>query len=124
VNVREYFASIQLGVLAVPLVVQSSLAFDEVSEDECYIHGVLTLTGGYQLHIAEYVVVEPQFQRLKYRYHLQTARQKFVARWDNAPHHPKIPTHPNHFHAADSTVRASRPMDILTVLNEIVPMIG
>lgn len=47
---REYYASVQAAILAAPHVIQSDISFDEVSEEECYIRGVLTLTGDYQLH--------------------------------------------------------------------------
>ncbi|RPH58025.1 MAG: hypothetical protein EHM81_10745, partial [Chloroflexi bacterium] len=70
---REYYAAVQAAILAAPHVIQSDVAFDEVVENECYIRGVLILIGGYELHLAEYVTTEPQIDRLKYRYHLQTS---------------------------------------------------
>lgn len=59
-NSREYYASVQTAILAAPHVIQSDISFDEVSEEECYIRGMLSLNGSYELHIAEYVVTEPQ----------------------------------------------------------------
>jgi len=123
VNVREYFAFIQSGALAAPHVIETDLSFEEISESECYIRGKLTLGGGFELHVAEYVLADPEFRRLKYRYHLQTAKGKLIARWDNAPHHPEVSTHPNHFHSAENKIRPSEAMDILRVLDEIVSFI-
>lgn len=123
-NVREYFASIQAGVLAAPHVIQSDLSFDEVSETECYIRGILTLTGGFEFHLAEYIVIEPEIKRLKYRYHLQTSKDKLVARWDNAPHHPEVSTHPNHYHTADGKIKRSDAMDVLKALEAVIAMIS
>ncbi|MCC6298983.1 MAG: hypothetical protein IT314_06770 [Anaerolineales bacterium] len=91
------------------------IAFDEISEEECYIRGVITLKGGFELHIAEYVVTEPDFKRLKYRFHLQTSGSRMIVRWDNAPHHPEVNTHPDHVHIGQK-VRANHPMDISQAL--------
>ncbi len=91
-NSRAYFRSVQETVLAANHVIRSDLAFDEISESECYIRGFLTLTGGYELYVAEYVITEPEFKRLKYHYHLQTSGKDLVVRWDNANHHTEVDT--------------------------------
>jgi hypothetical protein len=119
---REYYATVQKAILAAAHVLQSDVAFDKISEEECYIRGVLTLTGNYQLHIAEYVITEPKFQRVKYRFHLQTPKGKLIARWDNAPHHPEAKTHPDHLHVGEK-IKANPPMDIPQVLIEVLSFI-
>lgn len=119
---REYYASVQKAILAAAHVLQSDISFDEISEDECYIRGVLTLAGNYQLHIAEYVLTGPVFQRMKYRFHLQTSKGKLIARWDNAPHHPEVKTHPDHLHVGDK-IKANPPADISQVLADVLSFI-
>ncbi len=119
---REYYITVQKAILSATHVIQSDISFDEISEEECYIRGSLTLTGGYQLHIAEYVVTEPKFNRLKYRFHLQTAKGKLIVRWDNAPHHPEIETHPDHLHVGEK-IKATSPMDISQVLANVLSFI-
>lgn len=119
---REYYASVQKTILAAAHVIQSDVSFDEISEEECYIRGVLTIAGDYQLHIAEYVVTEPKLMRLKYRFHLQTSKGKMIARWDNAPHHPEVKTHPDHLHVGDK-VKANPPTDIAQVLADVLSFI-
>lgn len=121
-NSREYYASVQKAILAAPYVIQTDISFDEVSEEECYIRGVVTLTGGFELHIAEYVVTEPEFKRLKYRFHLQTSSSRMIVRWDNAPHHPEVKTHPDHIHTGQK-VKAHPPMDIPQVLEAVLSFI-
>ena len=37
----------------------------------------------------------------KYSYHWQTRTGELLLRWDNAPHHPEIPTHPHHKHEGE-----------------------
>ena len=116
---REYYATVQAAILAAPHVVQSDISFDEVSEDECYIRGTLTLIGGIELHLAEYVITGPEIKRLKYRYHLQTAGGKFLARWDNTPHHPEVKSRPNHLHIK-KVVKVSAAMDVESVLVAVI----
>ena len=122
-NARKYFQKIQEIILAAPHVIQVNLAFDEVSENECYIRGSLTLTGGFELFVAEYVVTEPTMKRLKYRYHLQTVGKDFIARWDNPPHHPEVESHPDHLHLTQSIVKPSSAMDLDSVLEAILPLL-
>lgn len=122
-NSREYFQKVQEAVLAAPHVTQSNLAFDEILESECYIQGSLMLFGGFELYIAEYVIIEPDLKRLKYRYHLQNISKELIARWDNAPHHPEVDTYPAHIHLARESVKSSPAMDIEQVLLAILPFL-
>lgn len=119
---REYYGTVQNAILAAAHVVQSDVSFDEISEEECYIRGVLTLTGGYQPHIAEYVVTEPKLKRLKYRFHLQTSKGKMIVRWDNAPHHPEVKTHPDHLHVGEK-IKTNPPTDIPQILADVLSFI-
>ena len=119
---RAYYASVQKAILAAPHVIHSDVSFDEVSEEECYIRGTLTLTGGYELHIAEYIITEPQLKRLKYRFHLQSDDGKLIARWDNAAHHPEVKTHPDHLHVGEK-VKANSPVGIPEVLTAVLSFI-
>jgi len=40
----------------------------------------------------------------KYSYRWQTSSGEMRLRWDNAPHHPTIPTHPHHRHEGERVV--------------------
>ncbi len=121
---KAYIRHVQESVLTSPYVVQSNLAFDEISENICYIRGSLTLVDNLQLHIAEYVITEPVIKRLKYRYHLQTVQNKFIARWDNANHHPEIETHPHHLHLTHGNIVPTPAMNIEKVLSAIPPFLS
>ncbi|PWB71111.1 MAG: hypothetical protein C3F07_15125 [Anaerolineales bacterium] len=119
---REYYAGVQKAILAAPHVIQTRISFDEISEEECYVKGEITFNNGYELYIAEYVVTEPEFKRLKYRFHFQKSNGQMVVRWDNSPHHPKIESHPDHVHVGKK-VRANHPMDISQVLDAVLSFI-
>ena len=123
-NAREYYLGIQAAIHAAPHVLRSEVRFDEIDVKECYIRGTLYLLGDLELHIAEYVVTEPEIQRLKYRYHLQTAKDKIlVSRWDNVAHHPQIRTFPHHRHDQSDEVHPSPPMDITKLLDAVLAFI-
>ncbi|MBN2090455.1 hypothetical protein JW964_12650 [candidate division KSB1 bacterium] len=49
------------------------------------------------LHIRESLALG----KSKYSYHWQKANGDLIIRWDNAPHHPEIKTHPFHLHDRD-----------------------
>lgn len=55
-----------------------------------------------------------------YSYHYQKSDNDLIFRYDNAPHHPEIETHPHHKHVgSDENVIAAQPPDLSDVLNEI-----
>jgi hypothetical protein len=48
----------------------------------------------------------------KYSYHWQTRTGELLLRWDNAPYHPEISTHPHHKHAGKQLAPSERvPID-------------
>ncbi len=72
------------------------------------------------LEISEAIVIvagEPQW--IAYRYHYQGPLAEVVFRYDNAPHHPEIPTHPGHKHSGDQVLGSPHP-SIDQVLLEVV----
>lgn len=53
----------------------------------------------------------------KYSYHWQTKTGKFICRWDNAPHHKKIPTFPHHKHLGlNSKIHSSEETNLEQVM--------
>ena len=54
----------------------------------------------------------------KYSYHWQTRTGEMLLRWDNAPYHPEIPTHPHHKHDGERIGPAAR-VSIEDVLAEL-----
>ncbi len=93
------------------------MRFEEIDVNECYVRGVLSLMGGFELYIAEYVITTPTIARPKYRYHLQTSDGSLVSRWDNAPRHPSVSTFPDHRHDAYGGIHPARPMSVPDVLD-------
>ena len=122
-NARDDYLELQGIIHTAPFVLRSDLRFEEIDADECYIRGILLLVGGFELHIAEYVVTEPDLTRPKYRYHLQSSVNELVARWDNAPHHRAVSTFPHHHHDAHGRIHPTRPMSVAEILDTVLPII-
>jgi hypothetical protein len=86
---------------------RANLRFDPVSDTVCVVEGVINLHADLELHVAEYVVLEPEPRSVKYRYHLQETGGRMVCRWDNSPHHKVVESFPHHLHAASGEVQPS-----------------
>ncbi|MBM4401784.1 MAG: hypothetical protein FJ044_00880 [Candidatus Cloacimonetes bacterium] len=54
----------------------------------------------------------------KYAYHWQDKKGKLICRWDNAPHYPKIKTHPFHKHKKDEVMETTA-ISLEEILKEI-----
>lgn len=106
-----------------PHVLRSDVRFEEIEVNECYVRGVLTPIGGFELHIAEYVVTEPVLMRPRYRYHLQAPDGKLVSRWDNAPHHSTVSAFPDHRHDDQDGVQPASSMNVPDVLDAVLQFI-
>ena len=122
-NARDYYLSLQNAIHAAPHVLRSDVRFEQIDVNECYVRGILTLIGGFELHIAEYVVTEPVLTRPKYRYHLQTSDGELLSRWDNAPHHPAVSTFPDHRHDDQGGVHPASSMSVPDVLDAVLQFI-
>jgi len=68
------------------------------------------------LEISEtFVLVGGELYWLSYRYHYQDASAALVFRYDNAPHHPEIATHPDHKHSGEQILASVHPYDRATL---------
>jgi len=123
VNARDYYLGVQRTVHGAAFVLSSDLRFEEVDEHVGYIEGVLLLIGDFQLYLAEYVLTSPAVTRPKYRYHLQTLSGQLISRWDNATHHHKVSSFPDHRHDDQEEIHPSPPMDLPGVLDAVLSYI-
>jgi hypothetical protein len=65
-----------------------------------YLKARVFLKNNSQVFIREYI----DERERNYSYHWQTLDGKLLARWDNAPHHKDIITHPHHKHIGDKVL--------------------
>ena len=57
-------------------------------------------------------------KKISFAFHYQDANNRLILRYDNAPHHPEISTHPHHKHIGER-IEASEAPDLSDVLREI-----
>jgi len=122
VTVQDYFDALRESIATQSIVIQESLIFRDSGEESGFVKGCLVLPQDHRLYVAEYILTLPVFTRRKYRFHLQDASHKLVRRWDDAPHHPQLPTYPHHCHMANGEIAASPPMDLPSVLDAITAL--
>lgn len=121
--IDEYFATVERRLRAFPLAVAVEMRSERVDLDRGFFKARMTCTDGSELHLFEYVVVdEGEPGRQSYRYHHQRSDGALIKRWDDAPHHPEVPTFPHHLHEG-GTVRPTEPPDLETVLVEVATTI-
>jgi hypothetical protein len=104
VDSAEYLALLKAVVIGSPCVARVAILREEDQGDRGLCRFRLTLIDGGLLELFEFFrVVADEVQIIRYSYHWQAADGQLRRRWDNAPHHPQIPTHPAHIHDGDET---------------------
>lgn len=95
------------------------LDLDVQSKWSGVIEGRLRFYDGSLLEFDEGVLLRGrQIIKQRYNYHYQNSADELIFRYDNAPHHPHIPTYPHHKHVG-SKVEPALPPDFNEVLHEI-----
>lgn len=64
----------------------------------------LILADGSNLRVSE---VWMDGTLVKYAYYRLDERDELIAGWDNAPHHPRIKSHPHHVHVQNSIIESA-----------------
>ena len=105
------------------IIIESFQVQEIVPGREGIIEGRLRFWDGSLLQFTE-SLVESGVVLIKtdYSYHYQDADENLVFRYDNAPHHPEIGSHPHHKHLPDSITSASPPHlgDVLREIDQIL----
>ncbi|MFX1512168.1 MAG: DUF6516 family protein [Promethearchaeota archaeon] len=115
-QVRQYFTNLRLLVQAHPYVLDLTLNRERVSQDEGFNQLSVELVKNHRLEVFEYYGVKNGL--IKYRYQLLDSKNNLIARWDNAPHHPDINTHPHPLHTPMG-VKEHHPKPLPDLLDEL-----
>ena len=108
--IREYFKKVEGSLSDCPLAIHFQYDFTIVDFDRGFWKSCIKFLAGFELHLFEYVIIERGIKELDaYRYHFQGPEEKLVFRFDNAPHHPEIESHPHHLHSSHNISSTSRP---------------
>ena len=78
----------------------------EVVEEESvqFLRARAEIIDGSLLYIREAIFPDAS----KYSYHWQTQTGEMLLRWDNAPHHSQLSTHPDHKHEGERVGPSTR----------------
>jgi hypothetical protein len=101
-NAADYLGHVKALIALNRQVVHWKVVREEAQGDVGLLRYRLTLRDGGLLEMFErFQVVGGRLQVTKYSFHWQDTDGQLRRRWDNAAHHPEVPTHPHHVH--DST---------------------
>ena len=115
-SVQEYIASIDRHLLDLaPVIVDSSIQRDiDVNLGIGFIKGRIRFLDGSVLDFSEQLPTT----RKKYRFHYMDANKGLIVRWDSAPHHKALATHPYHRHTPEG-VDSHPALTLLEALTQI-----
>jgi len=98
-SVSDYLAHIKALITLNRQVLHWMVVREEAQGDVGLFRYRLILRDGDLLELFErFQIAEERLQVAKYSFHWQDADGQLRKRWDNAAHHPEVPTHPHHVH--------------------------
>ena len=120
-NATEYLARVKALILVSPCVVHSETVREEAEGNMGLFRYRLRLRDDSFLAVFErFDIVEGAVNVTKYSFHWQDSDGNLRKRWDNAPHHSELPTHPHHVHVvSDASATPHPPIDLEEVLDLI-----
>ena len=108
-----------------PLISSSQIITERRSPNRVVLKGMIVFIDESLLHFLEYVLEEDnRLLRVSYRFHYIKQDGSLVFRYDNAPHHPELPTFPHHKHILGNKVVSSSEKSLADVLDEIKEIIS
>lgn len=115
----EYLDHVKVLIILHPQITRWETIREEVQGDKGLFRYRLVLRGAGLLEAFSYFgIVDGEVQILKYSFHWQDEEGQLYKRWDNAPHHSEITTHPHHIHEGSETnVSPHEAVDIDAILS-------
>jgi hypothetical protein len=120
-QVRDYFLELQNLLQSSTVIRTVDVEYELKSRTIGVIHGTVGMIDGSTLHFLELIVIQgAKIVRQKYRFQFMDRSGKMIFRYDNAPHHPEVETHPHHKHTkGEERPRPSKEIGLPEVLAEI-----
>ena len=117
-DAADYLAHIKALVVVSPQVMHWMVVREEAQGDMGLFRYRLVLWDGGLLEMFErFRVMEEGLPVAKCSFHWQDTGGQLRKRWDNAAHHPEVPTHPHHVHdGAEANVLPHGPIGAEEVL--------
>lgn len=119
-RIEAYFRQIDTTISRCPRVSLKTMLYDERSETQGFIRGLLHFDDGSELHMREFVDVSVDIDRYKYAYHYMR-QDRLIFRYDNSADITArdFTTYPHHKHVANIIEESIAP-SLADVLAEIV----
>lgn len=118
---RDYLRRVEAKVRELePLILSSQMQVEWRAPNRLVLKGMITFIDASKLYFLEYLFSEESsLERISYGFHYSGPNGRMIFRYDNAPHHPEVPTYPHHKHLTDGKVVPSREKTLPDVLDEI-----
>lgn len=117
-RLHNYLIRLQTTIESRQEIDTSDLLILQPTKSRGAIRARLCFYDGSFLELSEEIEVRgTEVAKLQYSYHYQKG-DRLVFRYDNAPHHPELPTFPHHKHVDDGVEPCQEP-DLQDVLREI-----
>lgn len=98
-RIDDYFQKIEQIIASCPIISSKAVALDTRTEYRGILKGKLCFLNATVLYFTEVVDVKFGIDKIKYRYQYQKmGSYERIFRYDNARHHPGLPTFPHHKH--------------------------
>ena len=117
----DYLESVRMRLSRVRGIHGLTIIQEQVKEEVGLYRYRLDLTNGDLLEAFErFRIHAGEVKVSKYSFHWQDRNGQIIARWDNAAHHPALPTFPHHIHdGTEQNIQSHAPVSIADVLAEI-----
>ncbi len=104
-SVDEYVATVKALIVGNSRVLRWEVRREEIQVDGgLFRYRVIWKDQSLLEMFERFEVVKEAVRVTKYQFHWQDAEGRFRKRWDNAPHHLEIVTHPHHFHDGEQVL--------------------
>lgn len=121
-DVNQHFEMLEKAI-EYSIATEAELEILRFTADSGLIEGVVYFADGSRLEFTELVVIE-QHRPLKVEYRYQFVQgEAAVFRYDNAPHHEHVATHPHHKHVGAEILPAIEP-EFHQVLEEAAKLVN
>lgn len=122
--IKKFVSEIEKTIDSSSIVISSKIEkFYGPGEETVYLKGQLTIIDSSALEIAIFATeTRGKVSVDKYRLHYMNNAGQMLFRYDNAPHHPEIESHPHHKHTPDKINPSIMP-SMRDIINEISAII-
>ena len=119
--ITGYLEDIRQLLDQTPYILSKSFEYEDRGGVALLIKGKIVFDNLSELHFREIVsfTIADLPDKIAYSYHYQDKEKLLIFRYDNAEHHPEIPSYPNHKHLLKSNIEASHKISLAEVIFEI-----